>query len=99
MASTDNTDNATGVKHHNVKSWNGNGNDDGSLSVIKEEPARPSSKNAEMVDVEKHGVGAKSAHAPAVVLKRKLKSRHLQMIAIGTIRSFFRSVSIREHIR
>lgn len=32
-------------------------------------------------DVEKHGAGPESSPLPA--LKRKLKSRHLQMIAIG----------------
>jgi amino acid transporter len=32
-------------------------------------------------DVEKHGAGPESLPLPA--LKRKLKSRHLQMIAIG----------------
>lgn len=98
MASTDTDNAAAALKHDDVKPLhgNGNGNDEGSLNIIAEEPESPSSNNAGgMVDVEKHGVGAKSAQAPTLALKRKLKSRHLQMIAIGTIIL----VSIDEHPR
>lgn len=47
------------------------------------------------VDYEKHGAGRESSPLPD--LKRKLKSRHLQMIAIGESR-YYAPQRIRAHL-
>jgi len=54
--------------------------------IVSESVVRPSSIHSSQTpgqngDVEKHGAGPESSPLPD--LKRKLKSRHLQMIAIG----------------
>lgn len=56
------------------------------FSARQEAASDSNNNNNGLGDVEKHGATPQSLPLPD--LKRKLKSRHLQMIAIGTLASF-----------